>query len=92
MNRLNPLSYLSGPRNAPDIVDVFMNSLQSTEFELGRFKSLTADVIINADLNEFTWIDFHRASEIMERGRSRRDQGVGRALRNAATAGSSGLP
>ena len=36
---------------------------------LGRFKSLTADVIINADLSEFTWIDFHRASEIMERGR-----------------------
>ncbi len=40
VNRLNPLSYLSGARNAPDIVDVFMNSLQSTEFEFGSFQVL----------------------------------------------------
>ncbi len=37
---------------------------------MGRFKSLTVDVIINVDLNEFTWIDFHRAPEIIERGRA----------------------
>jgi hypothetical protein len=54
----------------PDIVDVFMNSLQATQFELGNFKSLVADVLVNVDLAEFTWIDFPRALEIIERGRS----------------------
>jgi predicted acylesterase/phospholipase RssA len=69
VNRLNPLSLFSGIRNAPDIVDVFMNSLQTTEYELGHFKSLAADVRISVDMAEFTWIDFHRAQEIIERGR-----------------------
>jgi NTE family protein len=69
VNRFNPLTYLSGIRNAPDIVDVFMNSLQTTEYELGHFKSLTADVLISVDMAEFTWIDFHRAPEIIDRGR-----------------------
>jgi NTE family protein len=69
VNRLNPLSYFSGTRDAPDIVDVFMNSLQTTEYELGHFKSLAADVLISVDMAEFTWIDFHRAQEIIERGR-----------------------
>jgi NTE family protein len=69
VNRLNPLSILSGTRDAPDIVDVFMNSLQTTEYELGHFKSLAADVLISVDMAEFTWIDFHRAQEIIERGR-----------------------
>ena len=69
VSRLNPLSYLSGARNMPDIVDVFMNSLQSTEHELGNFKSLSADVLVNVDMAEFTWIDFHRAVDIVERGR-----------------------
>jgi NTE family protein len=70
VNRLNPLSYFSGGiRDAPDIVDVFMNSLQTTEYELGHFKSLTADVLISVDMAEFTWIDFHRAQEIIDRGR-----------------------
>jgi NTE family protein len=69
INRLNPLSYVNGSRNMPDIVDVFMNSLQAIQFELGNFKSLVADVLINVDLAEFTWIDFHRGLDIIERGR-----------------------
>jgi len=46
-----------------------MNSLQSTEYELGNFKSLSADVLVNVDMAEFTWIDFHKALDIIERGR-----------------------
>ena len=69
VSRLNPLTYVSGIRNAPDIVDVFMNSLQTTEHELGHYKSLAADVLINVDMAEFTWIDFHRARNIIARGR-----------------------
>ena len=68
INRLNPLSYLSGSRGMPDVVDILMNSLQAIQYELGNYKSASADVLINIDLGDFTWIDFHRALEIVERG------------------------
>jgi NTE family protein len=69
VSRLNPLAHLTRSSSLPDIVDVFMNSLQATQFELGNFKSLAADVLVNVDMAEFTWIDFHRALDIIERGR-----------------------
>jgi NTE family protein len=69
LNRLNPLSFFSGSRDMPDVIDIFMNSLQALQRELGNFKSLSADVLINVDLADFTWIDFHRALEIIECGR-----------------------
>ena len=65
---LNPLSYRSGARHAPDIVDVFMNSIQAVQHELGHYKALNADLLVNVDTAEFTWIDFHRATEIVARG------------------------
>jgi NTE family protein len=68
VSRLNPLSYVTGSRNMPDIMDVFMNSLQAIQYELGNFKSLTADVLVNVEMAEFTWIDFHRALDIIGRG------------------------
>jgi NTE family protein len=69
VNRLNPLSYLGGgSRELPDIVDVLMNSLQAMQYELGNFKSLSADVLVNVDIADFTWIEFYRALAIIERG------------------------
>jgi NTE family protein len=68
ISRLNPLSYRRGSRGLPDVVDVLMNSLQVVQYELGRFTSLAADVQVEVDLGGFTWIDFHRAAEIVERG------------------------
>lgn len=54
----------------PDIVDVLMNSLQVSQYELGNFKSLAADARINVNLADFTWIEFYRALELIERGRA----------------------
>ncbi len=68
LNRLNPLAYLNGTVNAPHIIDVLMNTLTATQYELGNFKALTADVLVNVDLADFTWIDFLAAPEIVERG------------------------
>jgi NTE family protein len=76
VNRFNPLSFFSGSRDMPDLVDIFMNSLQALQHELGNFKSLDADVLVNVDLGEFTWIDFHRALEIVECGRLAGEQAV----------------
>jgi NTE family protein len=68
--RLNPFNFLrGGGSDLPDMIDVLMNSLQSVQCELGDVKSASADVLVNVDLAEFTWIEFYRAAEIVERGR-----------------------
>ena len=68
VNTFNPLSYTSGSRDMPNVFDLVMNSIQSLQFELGNFKAISADVRINVELAEFTWIAFHRALELIERG------------------------
>ena len=52
----------------PNIIDVGMNSLQMLQYELGNFKSLSGDVRLNVDLSRYTWIEFYRALELIERG------------------------
>jgi NTE family protein len=76
VNRFNPLSYLGGSRDLPDIVDVLMNSLQVMQYELGNFKALSADVLVNVDMADFTWIEFYRALEIIERGHQAGERAV----------------
>ena len=75
-SRLNPFSYLTGVRNMPDVLDVLMNSIQAVQFELGNFKSLAADVTVNVEMAEFTWVDFHRATEIITRGQEAGERAV----------------
>jgi NTE family protein len=68
VNRFNPLSYLGGSRELPNMFDITMNSIQQLQHELGAYKSISADVRINPDLSEFTWIEFYRPKELIERG------------------------
>jgi NTE family protein len=65
---LNPLRYLGDSQNLPNTFDVVMNSIQLLQHELGRFKAISADVRINPDLSAYTWIEFYRAMELIERG------------------------
>jgi NTE family protein len=65
---LNPFSYLRGSPEMPNIFDVGMNALQIVAFQLGSLKARDADVLLNIDLAGFTWIEFYRAEEIIERG------------------------
>ena len=48
--------------------DVIMNSMQTLQYELGNFKAIAADVRINPDLSAYTWIEFYRPQEMIERG------------------------
>ena len=68
VSRLNPLARRTGVAGAPHVLDIVMNSMQSTQHELGKFKSLSADVLIDVDLAKFTWVDFPRAAEIVKQG------------------------
>ena len=68
LNALNPLSYMSDGQDLPNLFDIVMNSMQILQYELGNFKAITADVLINPDLSDFTWIEYYRADELIERG------------------------
>jgi NTE family protein len=68
INVFNPLSYLGDVQGMPNLFDIVMNSMQILQYELGNFKAITADVLINPDLSDFTWIEYYRADELISRG------------------------
>jgi NTE family protein len=68
VNVLNPLSHLGESRHLPNMMDVFMNTLQILQHELGNFKAISADVVITPNLNEFTWVEFYKTDGLIERG------------------------
>jgi NTE family protein len=68
LNTLNPLAYLGESQKLPSTFDTVMNAIQALQHELGAFKAISADVRIDPDLADFTWVEFHRPLEIIERG------------------------
>jgi NTE family protein len=68
INAFNPLSYMVEATEMPSLFDIVMNSMQILQYELGNFKAISADVLINPDLSDFTWIEYYRADELMARG------------------------
>lgn len=68
LNVFNPMSYLGDGQDMPNLFDIVMNSMQILQYELGNFKAISADVLINPDLSDFTWIEYYRADELIERG------------------------
>ncbi|MFN0167662.1 MAG: patatin-like phospholipase family protein [Bryobacteraceae bacterium] len=68
VNRFNPFSYFEGSRGLPNLFDIIMNSMQILQYELGNFKAISADVRINPDLSDFTWIEYYRSEELIQRG------------------------
>jgi len=64
----NPLNYLGDAQDMPNLFDIVMNSMQILQYELGNFKAISADVLINPDLSDFTWIEYYRADELIARG------------------------
>ncbi len=53
----------------PNMFDIIMNSMQVLHrYELGNFKAISADVLINPELSDFTWIEYYRATELIQRG------------------------
>jgi NTE family protein len=68
LNVFNPLSYFGDAQEMPNLFDIVMNSMQILQYELGNFKAISADVLINPDLSDFTWIEYYRADELIERG------------------------
>src|SRR5262245_44944734 len=68
VSSVNPLTIATRSRGLPGFVDTAMNSIQSLQHELGHFKAASADVRINAELADVSWIEFYKAPVIIERG------------------------
>jgi NTE family protein len=68
INTFNPLNYVMKADDMPNLFDIVMNSMQILQYELGNFKAISADVVINPDLSDFTWIEYYRADELIARG------------------------
>ena len=67
-NRFNPFSYIGDGAGMPNMFDIIMNSMQILQYELGNFKAISADVLINPDLSDFTWVEYYRSAELIQRG------------------------
>jgi NTE family protein len=76
INAINPLSYLAGARGMPTTVDLVMNALQMLQYQLASFEALSADAQLEVDTSDFTWIDFHRAAALIERGAQTAEQAL----------------
>jgi predicted acylesterase/phospholipase RssA len=67
-NRFNPVSMIGNRHKLPNLFDIIMNSIQTLQCELGNFKAGSADILINPDLSEYTWIEFYRPDEFINKG------------------------
>jgi NTE family protein len=76
LKRLDPLSYLAGSRDLPNMFDIIMNSMQTLQYELGNFKAISADVRINPDLSALTWIEFYKPEQLMACGAEAAERAV----------------
>ena len=59
---------LADARGMPTTFDVLMNALQMLQYQLGSYEALSADAQVEVDTSDFTWIDFHRAPALIDRG------------------------
>jgi NTE family protein len=66
--QMNPLTYLGMNEDMPNMFDITMAAMQILQYELGNFKAISADVRINPDVSDFTWVDFGHAEEIIAKG------------------------
>jgi len=54
-----------GQRGLPNMFDLIMNRCRCFRYELGNFKAISADVLINPELSDFTWVEYYRSDELM---------------------------
>ena len=68
MSWFNPLTWIEESSGLPNMFDIIMNAMQTLQYELGNFKAISADVLINPELSDFTWVEYYRSEELIQRG------------------------
>lgn len=68
MSWMNPLTWIEESAGLPNMFDIIMNAMQTLQYELGNFKAISADVLINPELSDFTWVEYYRSEELIRQG------------------------
>ena len=76
MSMFNPLTWLEESAGLPNMFDIIMNAMQTLQYELGNFKAISADVLINPELSDFTWVEYYRSEELIARGVAAAEQAL----------------
>jgi NTE family protein len=76
MSWFNPLTWLEDSAGLPNMFDIIMNAMQTLQYELGNFKAISADVLINPELSDFTWVEYYRSEELIQRGIAAAEQAL----------------
>jgi NTE family protein len=87
VRQANPFSWLTGERRMPSMLDIVMNSMQLLQHQLGNFKAIASDVRICPDMSDFTWIEFYRPQEMIDRGMAAAESAVPEIRRALAERG-----
>jgi NTE family protein len=78
LNALNPLSYIAHARGMPALVDIVINAIHMLQYQLGSYEAMSADAQLEVDTSDFTWVDFDRAADLIERGAQTAEQALPR--------------
>jgi NTE family protein len=76
MSWFNPATWLEESAGLPNMFDIIMNAMQTLQYELGNFKAISADVLINPELSDFTWVEYYRSEELIQRGVAAAEQAM----------------
>jgi NTE family protein len=76
MSYMNPLTWIEESQGLPNMFDIIMNAMQTLQYELGNFKAISADVLINPELSDFTWVEYYRSEELIQRGIAAAEQAL----------------
>jgi NTE family protein len=76
MSWFNPLTWIEESSGLPNMFDIIMNAMQTLQYELGNFKAISADVLINPELSDFTWVEYYRSDELIQRGIAAAEQAL----------------
>jgi NTE family protein len=76
MSWFNPLTWIEDSSGLPNMFDIIMNAMQTLQYELGNFKAISADVLINPELSDFTWVEYYRSEELIQRGIAAAEQAL----------------
>ena len=56
------------PVQGPNVSDIFFKMVNTMQYQIARSQVNIANVVIEPELRDFNWTEFHRAGEIIDKG------------------------
>ena len=52
----------------PNVIEIMMKTIYTMQHEIAQWRSEIAHVVMEPDMSEFTWMEFHRSDDIAKLG------------------------